>query len=377
MKSVGPYILASVAVLGSLIGSSFLTSRPELLDGFLRTHSSNSSRRALASERPPAIHAVSKPCSAEEREKIKLTKFMKTKLTILGQSSLPLTTWKDRMIREDQIFEPKPLYRAVTIGCNKAIDAIGTARDLSRNPVFDKNAWYNAMTRATGLKEFSLFKPKEEVLSQSPIKTGEKDFEVDMHCVEPLPVNFNAIQKATKSLDLDKHGFHSHQYALSSSTGTARFPSAAGPGEESFGLDSCNADPSKCEDVEMLTVDDFATRHLQGPEKIDVLSIDAEGYDFQVLKGATETLKKTRYVEFEYHRKWNADKLQDAADYLEELGFQCYYLGKERLYRITNQCWVDEFEAHVWSNVGCVSNDEKHWLSAMEGLFWGTIYELP
>ncbi|WP_395061146.1 FkbM family methyltransferase [Paraburkholderia silvatlantica] len=54
-------------------------------------------------------------------------------------------------------------------------------------------------------------------------------------------------------------------------------------------------------------------------ENIDLLKIDIEGHGAEALKGAAETLSKTRYVLFETH---NREEITGAADILHRVGLQ-------------------------------------------------------
>jgi Methyltransferase FkbM domain len=74
---------------------------------------------------------------------------------------------------------------------------------------------------------------------------------------------------------------------------------------------------------------------------LEFLSIDAEGYDFEVLLGATKTLRRTKYLEFEYHDVgvWPQYSLWTAISLLKEMHFVCYWAGSHgHLWRITD-CW--------------------------------------
>ena len=100
-------------------------------------------------------------------------------------------------------------------------------------------------------------------------------------------------------------------------------------------------------------------------DKVDILSIDTEGTDPHVIFAGTETLKKTRYLEFEVHRDlegtpWATTTLQSVIEFLDNLQFDCFWAsGKGELFKIT-QCWNEQYEAdsHCWSNVVCVKRGD-------------------
>jgi hypothetical protein len=110
---------------------------------------------------------------------------------------------------------------------------------------------------------------------------------------------------------------------------------------------------------------------------IDYLSIDVEGYDWEVLGygGATWTLARTRYLEFEYHSlpPWDQVNLSTAVSSLEEQGFLCYYAGIRKLWRLTG-CFQEFMNDHTWSNVACANGALDPELAVqMEAVFLKTV----
>ena len=73
----------------------------------------------------------------------------------------------------------------------------------------------------------------------------------------------------------------------------------------------------------------------RGLTVIDLLKIDAEGYDFQVLRGAEKLLTQQQVgvVQFEYNRPWaNAGgTLAAAYDFLHQCGYEVYALRSSGL----------------------------------------------
>jgi FkbM family methyltransferase len=78
----------------------------------------------------------------------------------------------------------------------------------------------------------------------------------------------------------------------------------------------------------MRTIDSIA----KGTDHIDLIKLDIEGYEFQALKGAMETLPKTRSVYFEAAPRNFARygyTLRDILVFLQERGFDCYAFDEE------------------------------------------------
>jgi hypothetical protein len=66
---------------------------------------------------------------------------------------------------------------------------------------------------------------------------------------------------------------------------------------------------------------------------IDMLLIDAEGYDYEVLQGACETLKRVTYLLFEVHivGNWMNHSLSETIDTILQ-DFTCYWAENSQLW---------------------------------------------
>jgi hypothetical protein len=51
----------------------------------------------------------------------------------------------------------------------------------------------------------------------------------------------------------------------------------------------------------LYSLDSYAEKYVLSNGPINILAIDAEGWDFDVLFGASSVLDRAYYVEFEYH----------------------------------------------------------------------------
>ena len=192
-----------------------------------------------------------------------------------------------------------------------------------------------------------------------------------LHCIEPMPATSIDLKAAADKLQISAHGFVVSHAAISTITGTTQFPGNGLSGKEDAGIWSCESNPKNCINVPMYKLDDFVKKFVfdQGP--IDVLQIDVEGYDFEVFRGASEVLERSRYLEYMYHNvgKWKDQYLEDAVNLLQEKRFTYYWAGKGKLWRLT-KCWISTYnEWHGWSNVACVAVDEIDLLWSMEKIF--------
>jgi hypothetical protein len=160
--------------------------------------------------------------------------------------------------------------------------------------------------------------------------------------------------------------------AVSSADGTIGFASAAG-GAENAGLDGCK---KNCEEVPMYSLQTYVNKFVKSKiAPINVLSIDVEGFDFDVLFGAGDVLDRTEYIEFEYHASgnWKNYHVMDAVRLLNGKGFTCYWSGRGKLWRLT-ECDHEVYNHwHGWSNVACAHRSQKVLAIKMENLFLDTL----
>ncbi|CAB9517504.1 expressed unknown protein [Seminavis robusta] len=294
---------------------------------------------------------------------------------------------------------PQDEFVFLNFGCNKGFDAIQVANTVSkRSDVFKKSKWFQAL----GIDQKGSCNQAigNDVIYDSSFPKQA----VQIHCIEAMPATFRLLQLAAAATTAEHYGMHIHNYAMTSKlqkdnapNGMIPFPNVL-PGTENRGIAHCSSEnhpaaaTEHCQDVPAMTIDEFVTKHVDNNNnksttntntkkrrRIPYISIDVEGGDYTVLMGATQTLKRTDYLEFEYHAvgDWKQQKLQNAIDMLAELGFVCYWAGKKRLWRITD-CWMDHFEFHQWSNVACVSSTAKQaqkLYQTMEQVFEDTLVD--
>lgn len=89
---------------------------------------------------------------------------------------------------------------------------------------------------------------------------------------------------------------------------------------------------------------------------VDFVKIDAEGYDFRVMKGACNLLKSQRIalLQFEYNRSWQlaGDTLFGAMSFLASHGYTTYLLKRDGLFVLNYNLYEEYFE---YSNFVAVS----------------------
>jgi len=96
-----------------------------------------------------------------------------------------------------------------------------------------------------------------------------------------------------------------------------------------------------------VTTLDAALREA-GWDRVDLLKVDAEGYDLQVLRGAHEALagRSIGVVQFEYNRAWQlaGDTLRAAYLLLEPYGYRIFVLKRDGLYTLNYLRYEEYFE---------------------------------
>mmetsp|Transcript_5616 Transcript_5616/g.10235 ORF Transcript_5616/g.10235 Transcript_5616/m.10235 type:complete len:819 (+) Transcript_5616:31-2487(+) len=286
---------------------------------------------------------------------------------------------------ESQVSSP---FLVISVGCNKGYDAMDLAKMISRNPTFDKKAWRKVIENrvAKGLELKGAYCGADRPASFSlDIREGEKPRLGEFHCIEPMPATYGLVHDVSSELNLSKQGFVVTQAAMANISGTIQFPKALPAGEEAASIFMCNEEKNKnqCEDVPVYRLDDYVVSKIgidAQHSPIDMLTIDAEGFDFDILISGMETLKRVQYLEFEYHEvgNWKDQNLLDATAYLQQQNFICYWAGRAgQLWRITGCTRVapasNLYSPHQWSNIVCVKRSNKDLAIIMEETFLRTI----
>ncbi|KDD77127.1 hypothetical protein H632_c13p3 [Helicosporidium sp. ATCC 50920] len=196
---------------------------------------------------------------------------------------------------------------------------------------------------------------QEEIRSRSKAQGAQ----LTVLCLEPSQSNFADLVQtrdaffSTNSPDVQ---WLTLNLAASNATGTARFSRECTSEQCSLG----EAAAHNSDLIETTTVDGLLAHHAV--DFVDVLKIDAEGYDATVLQGAAQTLaaRRVRLLSFEYHGVgfWPKTRLRGVVQWLAGLDYVCYFDGQPHLARLTG-CWDEAYEFHDWSNVVCVQRDSS------------------
>ena len=204
-----------------------------------------------------------------------------------------------------------------------------------------------------------------------------------IHAFEPLPGNADVLRGALQSLMLLGNAsdavppvgrragpwtpvdLHIHEAAV---TGDATLTQIefgrCNAGNERCGVRAASGPDdgdvySKGRFVDATTVDKWLAE--ERIYSVDVLSIDTEGHDPSVLKGADGLLSRggAAVVEFEIHylRDWNSTALETVITRLDRYGYDCYMLQQRATVLRLTGCWNPRFDVKNWGNVMCVLRD--------------------
>ena len=154
------------------------------------------------------------------------------------------------------------------------------------------------------------------------------------------------------------------QVAISNSIGAKEVHMAIA-GEEDLGIGGLPsyrqhepAPPKRW--VNLLTLDALMRSKGLAHRTIQLLSIDVEGFDALVLRGANATLRRTLVVEFEYHKVgvWKHMGFWPTIDWLaQQHNFRCYWQGDDdSLAPVLAECDAGMKDA-FWGNVVCTRSD--------------------
>lgn len=272
-------------------------------------------------------------------------------------------------------------FLGISVGCNKGLDALDTLRMGTQDRIFDKSAWWDVLNDNENINP-PYCKQERNLTSQIPIATSVESIQRkgEMHCIEALPGNFNILKHTAEQLGIDKKGFTVRHAAISKNDGSALFPSGNNsiPGIENMGLANCISRRKdvleSCVEVDGFTLSHYVDKFVQSQGPINVLSVDVEGFDFDVLIGSKNILDRVEYLSFEYNwmGSWAKQNLNDAIQMLDRRGFTCYWAGEDTLWRISG-CWQEYYGFKFWANVACVHRSQCHLADIMEKVFQKTL----
>lgn len=102
--------------------------------------------------------------------------------------------------------------------------------------------------------------------------------------------------------------------------------------------------------------------------------VDAEGFDYEILQGGSDVIRRARYLMFEVNTvgTWKTHSVIELV-HTKLKDYNCDWAGKGKLWRITD-CWdysdlEDLYDLVSWSNIACVRHSEVELTCIMEEVF--------
>lgn len=277
-----------------------------------------------------------------------------------SNTQCPRSTWLAQWL-------PRPcFFTYISVGCNMGLDAVQMAKVGTQNSVFNVQTYLENLRQYIPMMQQPVcgLLPIDPVIKMHEASTGE------IHCIEPVSSIVKIARQVARHMHLPEAGFNIHQGALSNRTGTVLFEDPQA-GNEGASLDTPCVN---CIGIPMYTLDDYVEQFVRSKDRITVLTINAEGFDFNVLQGSWLTLKRVDYLEFEVNSRgsWLRSTVIDAIQLLEK-EFVCYWAGNGKLWRLTGclegQAKVRYLHNPQSSNVACVARSNQELWRIMEDIF--------
>ena len=165
---------------------------------------------------------------------------------------------------------------------------------------------------------------------------------------EPLSQNFNILAERMQEVNADIQGY---QVALGSEKGTATMHLSSNEAQSSSILkpkQHLELHPDVLfegtEDVEVSLLDEYDVGDA------NFINIDVQGYELEVFKGSTETLKQIDYIYCEVNR----DEVYEGAPMVEELD---EFLGEYGFERVETK-WPETY--YTWGDALFIKKEKTN-----------------
>ena len=165
---------------------------------------------------------------------------------------------------------------------------------------------------------------------------------------EPLSQNFNILAERMQEVNADIQGY---QVALGSEKGTATMHLSSNEAQSSSILkpkQHLELHPDVLfegtEDVEVSLLDEYDVGDA------NFINIDVQGYELEVFKGSTETLKQIDYIYCEVNR----DEVYEGAPMVEELD---EFLGEYGFERVETK-WPETY--YTWGDALYIKKEKTN-----------------
>ena len=178
---------------------------------------------------------------------------------------------------------------------------------------------------------------------------------LNLHAFEPFPSTFSTLAGRLQNYQ-SGISIQCHELALSSEDGETYMFGKANLGTSSMHSGIKNLQLEKVK-ITRKKVDTYCTEN--SIEEIHLLKCDAEGHDFEVIRGATSLLKngKIWFFQFEYNHRWIYSRhyLKDVFEFIRGTRYKLSRLTSKGL-EIYNH-WDPELERFFECNYVLIRDD--------------------
>mmetsp|Transcript_37651 Transcript_37651/g.118658 ORF Transcript_37651/g.118658 Transcript_37651/m.118658 type:complete len:343 (-) Transcript_37651:6132-7160(-) len=263
-------------------------------------------------------------------------------------SSCPNTKWLQSLAA----FKKDGAHIFFDVGCNKGYESINLFSTWQPRSNISPSRLHSVLQRRKVEKPCGNCNDcRDQRRKHRPQNVHQLPF---VHCFEPNGRLVDVLQEAADKLlpGHDRRNWLIHHTAVSNTTNLVRFKRRCQNEKCSIVQDSSSIKDSYF--VNSTTIDSVLSDY--DIKFVDIMKIDAEGYDPAVLLGAHNALSAGAFgvVQFEYHGigLWKTATLKNVIESMDGQGYTCFFDGRRHLTRITG-CWSPHFEFHDWSNVVC------------------------
>ena len=165
-------------------------------------------------------------------------------------------------------------------------------------------------------------------IGEYSINLAKKNKNIFFHCFEPMPLYYRLL---TQNVALNKvqSQFELYPLAIGDKEGSGVLSKRT---ENVQAFSNKSKINSQGEKVEIVTIDSFVKSHHF--KNIDFIKMDTEGNEYNVLKGAEQTLKKyhpTLFLEFDkqWLKRYNCT-LVEVYNFLKKVGYKSFYVVNDR-----------------------------------------------
>lgn len=150
---------------------------------------------------------------------------------------------------------------------------------------------------------------------------------VDIHCFEP---EIEAFRRLIQNRRINNANWKCHNFGMGENEGWLNITSEFG------GYNHITNDSKKSQKIRVLTIDQYI--QATGVEEVSLVKVDVEGFEWFVLKGASESLgsKKIKKIIFEVddHQQRYGVKESQYTDLLENFGYK-----RDSISNVNFQLW--------------------------------------